>query len=98
MRPDDTAPRQPRPPAPPGCFTIRCRLDGPLVIELPPDAEALGLSLRVMDHAGGEFSLPDGGRPLALCRCGGTATRPFCDGSHRGNGFHASDAAPRETA
>lgn len=25
----------------------------------------------------------------ALCRCGGSANKPFCDNSHRTNGFHA---------
>jgi len=98
MPSDDSPPRRPRPPAPPGCLTIRCRLDGPLVVELPPDAAPLGLSLRVTDHEGRSFPLPDGDRPLALCRCGGSARRPFCDGSHRTNGFHASDAAPPESA
>ena len=24
---------------------------------------------------------------LALCRCGGSAAKPFCDGTHAGNGF-----------
>lgn len=24
---------------------------------------------------------------VALCRCGGSANKPFCDGTHRGNGF-----------
>ena len=24
---------------------------------------------------------------IALCRCGGSANKPFCDGAHRNNGF-----------
>lgn len=26
---------------------------------------------------------------VALCRCGGSANKPFCDGTHRTNGFTA---------
>ncbi|WP_432559355.1 CDGSH iron-sulfur domain-containing protein [Granulicoccus sp. GXG6511] len=26
-------------------------------------------------------------RTIALCRCGGSATKPFCDGTHKVNGF-----------
>jgi CDGSH-type Zn-finger protein len=24
---------------------------------------------------------------VVLCRCGGSATKPFCDGTHKRNGF-----------
>lgn len=74
--------------AKPGCVTIRCRQDGPFVLELPPDGE---VAVRVIDHCGDEFPLPGGKRAVALCRCGHSATRPFCDGSHREAGFRAAE-------
>jgi CDGSH-type Zn-finger protein len=72
-------------------FTIRCREDGPLVIDLPLGGDC---DLRVVDHRGHAFSLPTQKRAVALCRCGGSGSRPFCDGSHRGNGFRAAEVAP----
>ncbi len=77
--------------AKPGCVTLRCREDGPLVVELPADDSAPGF--RVIDPLGGEFELPAGKRAVALCRCGHSARRPFCDGSHRAAGFESRELA-----
>jgi CDGSH-type Zn-finger protein len=78
---------------PPGAVTVRCRIDGPLVVELPPDAEEKGLFLRVTDHLGQEYAIPAQKKALALCRCGETKTRPFCDGTHKTCGFKADETA-----
>ncbi len=32
---------------------------------------------------------PENGTNIALCRCGKTQNRPYCDGHHAGNGFKA---------
>ena len=92
--PDDADP----PPGTRPVVTIRCREDGPLVVELPSGPEGQAVVLRVTDHLGRDFPLPTHKRAVALCRCGQTKTRPFCDGSHRNCGFSASDlAGPADT-
>lgn len=79
---------------PEGSVTVRCRLDGPLVVELPPDAEAKGIFIRVTDHLGAEYPIPEGKKAVAFCRCDETKNRPFCDGSHKTCGFQAAETAP----
>ncbi len=37
--------------------------------------------------AEGKVMRSEGG--FALCRCGGSNNKPFCDGSHRANGFES---------
>ena len=76
--------------------TIRCRVDGPLVVELPVagDAAEPAVQLRVTDHLGGEYPIPAGKKAVALCRCGQTANRPFCDGTHKTCGYQAAETAP----
>ena len=78
---------------PPDTLTIRCREDGPLVVEMPTDQRFAGLRLQVVDHLGQPYPLPAGNRSLAMCRCGHTGRRPFCDGSHKVRGFKAADRA-----
>lgn len=55
-------------------ITIRCRENGPLVVQGP---------FRLVDHLGQEIPLPTDKPFVALCRCGTSGKKPFCDGSHK---------------
>lgn len=70
----------------PDPLLIRCRENGPLVIEPP---------VRIVDHLGNEFVVPADKPKVALCRCGHSSTRPFCDGSHKQAGFVAAELAQK---
>ena len=65
---------------------IVARPNGPFRIE------EIG-SVEIVDVNGNPFDLT-GKTKIALCRCGGSATKPFCDGTHNRNGFQAPELAP----
>ncbi len=48
----------------------------------------------VTDAEGNEFRVER--ETIALCRCGGSTTKPFCDGTHSKAGFRAAERAVRE--
>ena len=64
---------------------IRCRENGPLIV---PAA-----LVKVFDHLGNELALPQGKEMIALCRCGHSKNKPFCDGMHKQVGFQAAETA-----
>jgi CDGSH-type Zn-finger protein len=45
----------------------------------------------IFDAEGKEYGL-EGRTALGLCRCGLSKNKPFCDGSHRDNFEHKSEA------
>ncbi len=65
---------------------IRLRDNGPLVVE--------GL-IQLVDAEGNSF-VADATKPaIALCRCGASGNKPFCDGSHKECGFSSAERARR---
>ena len=71
-----------------GVVEIKVRENGPYKVTGP---------IRLIDADGNEFVLPDDGRPVALCRCGGSKTKPFCDKTHSRIGFEAAERAVAES-
>lgn len=67
---------------------IKVRENGPYKVTGP---------VRVFDADGNEYEVGVDGRPVALCRCGGSTTKPFCDGSHSRTGFEAAERAVAES-
>jgi CDGSH-type Zn-finger protein len=54
---------------------IKVRDNGPYRVSGP---------VRLIDADGGEFVVEE---TIALCRCGQSQTKPFCDSSHKTTGF-----------
>ncbi|HEU5160934.1 MAG TPA: CDGSH iron-sulfur domain-containing protein [Streptosporangiaceae bacterium] len=70
--------------------TVTICADGPLLMRGP-------FTLRTQDGR----LVEAGRRTVALCRCGRSGTKPFCDGSHKLVGFRAAaakDAAAADPA
>ncbi len=65
---------------------IRIRDNGPLVIEGP---------FTIVDAEGNALPVASDKPAIALCRCGHSANKPFCDGSHKGCGFDSAVRAAK---
>jgi CDGSH-type Zn-finger protein len=64
--------------------TITVRPNGPYIIE--------GADTTLIDWNGHEYRLVNRVR-FALCRCGGSSRKPFCDGTHSRICFRSAEAA-----
>jgi CDGSH iron-sulfur domain-containing protein 3 len=67
---------------------IKVRDHGPYKVTGPAE---------IVDVEGNRFDV-EPGRPVALCRCGRSATKPFCDASHREAGFRSCERAGGQAA
>jgi CDGSH-type Zn-finger protein len=66
--------------------TIEVRRNGPLIVTGP---------VELKDADGKLFPVQE---RMALCRCGASTTKPFCDGTHSKIGFQAAQTAVPESA
>jgi len=64
--------------------TITPYRDGPLIVRG---------DFRLVDQDG--LEIDPGRRTIALCRCGKSGIKPFCDGTHKRAGFTAASAPRR---
>jgi CDGSH-type Zn-finger protein len=63
---------------------IKVRANGPFIV----DGEFV-----LVDEQGNEIEQVK----KALCRCGGSTTKPFCDGTHSKIGFQGANEAVRKS-
>ena len=67
--------------------TITVNNNGPYRVEGP---------VRLIDADGNEYDLSAKKR-VSLCRCGGSTTKPFCDGTHSKIGFQGAERAVKQS-
>jgi CDGSH-type Zn-finger protein len=66
--------------------TITVRKNGSLRIDDPSGV------VEMVDGDGNKYDLT-GKTAFSLCRCGASANKPFCDGSHNKVAFQAAESA-----
>ena len=67
-------------------INVVAKKNGPYIVS--GDIGELALS----DADGNKYDLT-GKQTVALCRCGASVNKPFCDGTHSKIGFQAAEAA-----
>ena len=65
-------------------ITILVKDNGPYVVQG---------EFKLVDAQGNEIPI----KKAALCRCGGSMTKPFCDGTHSKIGFQGAIAAVEQS-
>ena len=66
---------------------VSIRDDGPLLVQG---------DFQLLDAEGNPLPLAADKPAFALCRCGASANKPFCDGAHKSAGFESRVRAPSE--
>ncbi|WP_149083556.1 MULTISPECIES: CDGSH iron-sulfur domain-containing protein [Microbacterium] len=66
------------------------RRDEPVTVTAYPDGPLL-VRGEVELHASDGTVIDPRRRTVALCRCGLSALKPFCDGTHKAAGFRTED-------
>ena len=61
--------------------TIKSLKNGPYLVDGEVD---------ILDPEGNKVDVDKS--PIALCRCGASSNKPFCDGTHSKIGFQAAEA------
>ena len=62
--------------------------NGPYIVE--------GL-VDIVNYDGQPVAIPEGRKTIALCRCGASVNKPFCDGQHSKIGFKGAAQAVLES-
>jgi len=66
---------------------ISIRPNGPYLVEG---------EVELVDVDGNKIDTSGKGPRFALCRCGGSVTKPFCDGTHSKIGFLGAESAVKK--